>query len=85
VPYRPDGQPCLVRCFPQGGPLQPVTRDDAEYCFNDVLAPGFGIYDFRHSFYLARMCSFERSGMPCCSFPYCPASGTRRRQRVFVG
>ena len=64
MPDRTDRQPGFVRRFPKGSPLQAVTGDDAENCFNNVLAPGFGIYDFWHSSYLARMCSLEGSGMP---------------------
>ena len=65
MPDRTDRQPGFVRRFPEGSPFQPVTCDDAENCFNNVLAPGFGIYDFWHSSYLARMCSLRGSGMPC--------------------
>lgn len=65
VADRTHSQPCFVRRFPEGGPFQPVSGDDAENCFNNVLAPGFGIYDFWHSSYLARMCSLGTVAVPC--------------------
>ena len=65
VPDGTDSQPGLIGHFPQRGPLQPVTCDDPENGFDHVLAPGFGIYDFGHYFYLARMCSSAGRGMPC--------------------
>jgi hypothetical protein len=65
VADRTHRQSGFVGRFPKGSPFQAVTCDDAENCFNNVLAPGFGIYDFWHSSYLARMCTLEGSGMPC--------------------
>lgn len=74
MPDRTNRQPGFVRRFPEGSPLQAVTRNDAENCFNNVLAAGFGIYNFWHSSYLARMCSLRGSGMPCRNFA--PARGS---------
>jgi hypothetical protein len=58
MPDGADGEPSLVCHFPKGRPFQPVYGDNPPDCFHHFLAPGSGVNDFRHSSYLAHVCSF---------------------------
>ena len=59
MPDGTHGQPGLVSHLPQGRPFQPVHGDDPEDRFNNFLAPGFGINNFGHPYFLARSCSHD--------------------------
>ena len=75
----PDGQPGFVCHFPQGRPFQAVNGNDPQDGFDNFLAPGFGINNFGHPYYLAHLCPNVRSSHRC------PASGTRRQAAGCVG
>lgn len=56
MPHGADGESGLVGDLAQGSPLQTVDDDDPEDSFHDILAPDFGIDNFRHPLYLAQPC-----------------------------
>lgn len=56
VPDGAHGQACFIGHLAQRSPLQPVHCDDPEDRFNDFRAPGFGINNFGHPYYLAHPC-----------------------------
>ena len=56
VPDGAHGEAGFVCHLPQRRTLEAVDGDDPEDRFNDFCAPGFGINNFRHPYYLAHLC-----------------------------
>ena len=56
VPHGAYGQSGFISYFTKGCPLQTVACDDPEDSLDNFLAPGFGINNFGHQYFLARTC-----------------------------